>query len=409
MINVGDLEIAGVYIGDIELSVYAGDELIYPLNFGTLTGISLDNLTWVTDISANGGTATSANCSFIVTAHYDSGKTKKVTRDATISGSLVVPSTVSPTREYVGDLTLTASYSGFTDSDSVAVYQAAKSYNNCILYTTTDNQILSKDFSSFPNYFNHTFSNNIGTIEFSQDLTSVPSQLFSGCTTLATVDIPETVTSYGSQAFAGCTGMQSFTIPSGITSIGAKCFEMTSGVLTIVDNQYAISGNGRTTSYTDGSGAFSKSFAGKWCGSTYKAYNGINFDKIIITGSTTMYVGSSAFHCSPATEIIVGDNINFVGGMAFARMTNEGYGTINKPFTSFTMGAGITNKSNIGNLLWFYGCGASFNTIKWYPTVSYSANAQWFPSSTGTVHYKSGTSTNYISGLPSGWTIVRDL
>lgn len=30
MINVGDLEIAGVYIGDVELSVYAGDELIYP-------------------------------------------------------------------------------------------------------------------------------------------------------------------------------------------------------------------------------------------------------------------------------------------------------------------------------------------------------------------------------------------
>ena len=73
------------------------------------------------------------------------------------------------------------------------------------------------------------------------------------------------------------------------------------------------------------------------------------------------------------------------------------------------MGAGITSSSNIGDLLWFYGCGSSFNTIKWYPTVTYSANSGWFPSSTGTVHYKSGTSANYISGLPSGWTIVRDL
>lgn len=409
MINVGDLEISGVYIGDEELSVYVGDELIYPMNFGTLTGISLDNLTWVTDVPANGGTATSANCSYTVMAYYDSGKSRKVTRYATITGSLVVTATTAATREMVGTLTLTASCSGFTDSDTVDVYQAAQTYNNYVYYTTTDNQILSKDFSSLTNYVSHSFDNNIGAIQFSQDLTSIPAQMFSGCTTLATVDIPETVTSYGSQAFAGCTGMQSFTIPSGITSIGAKCFEMTSGVLTIVDNQYAISGNGRTTSYSDGSNAFNYSFAGKWCGSTYKAYNGINFDKIIITGSTTMYVGSSAFHCSPATEIIVGDNINFVGGMAFARMTNEGYGTINKPFTSFTMGAGITSSSNLGRYLWFYGCGSSFKTIKWYPTVTYSANSAWFPSSTGTVHYKSGTSSSYISGLPSGWTIVRDL
>lgn len=128
MINVGDSNIS-VYIGDTELTVYAGDVQIYPMNLGTLTGITIDNLTWVTDVPYTGGTATSANCSFIVTAHYDSGKTKRVTNYATISGSLVVPATTSETREIIGTLTITATYEGFTDSDSVTAYQEA--YKNC--------------------------------------------------------------------------------------------------------------------------------------------------------------------------------------------------------------------------------------------------------------------------------------
>lgn len=124
MITIGDNEISAIYLGSNEISaIYAGDEQIYPMNLGTLTGISLENLTWVTDVDYTGGTATSANCSFDVYAYYDSGKRKRVTKDSTITGSLVVPATTADTRELVGTLTLTATYSGFTDSDSVDVYQ----------------------------------------------------------------------------------------------------------------------------------------------------------------------------------------------------------------------------------------------------------------------------------------------
>lgn len=125
MINIGDNEISGIYLGNSEISaIYAGDNQIYPMNLGTLTGIAIENLEWVKDIPASGGTATSANCSFNVYAYYDSGRRKRVTKDATITGSLVVPATTAETREMVGTLTLTASYSGFTDSDTVDVYQA---------------------------------------------------------------------------------------------------------------------------------------------------------------------------------------------------------------------------------------------------------------------------------------------
>lgn len=90
-----------------------------------LTGITLDNLTWVTDIPATGGTATKDNCSYNVIAHYDDTTTNDITNAATVTGDLVVTATTATTRESVGTLTLTATYSGFTATASTTAYQAA--------------------------------------------------------------------------------------------------------------------------------------------------------------------------------------------------------------------------------------------------------------------------------------------
>ena len=408
MIYVGNNEITNIYIGSDEIyGIYAGDLQIYPTDFGAVTAVTISGLTWVTDVSANGGTATSANCDFEVYAFYDSGKKKKVTRYATVSGSLVVPATTAVTREMVGTLTLTATYSGFTDSDSVDVYQKAMTYNYLLTYTTTDGNQISRDFSSYAwsqNYISHTFSDGVGVITFDNDLTAIPNNVFSGCTTLETIKIPITVTSYGANAFNRCSGMTAFTISSAVTSIGSKCFELTSGVLTI-NSQYAVSGNGRTTGYSDGPTAFNYSFAGKFCGSTYKNYNGINFDKIIVTGDTTMFIGSAALHASPATEIVIGDNVDFIGGMGIARMNNEGYGTILKPFTRCTIGSGVTT---FGNYVFFYGVD-QLNDIKYYPpSINFTVQSGYFEITNGIVHYKNG-SAGRINGLPSGWSVQYDL
>ena len=124
MIYIGENEISNIYVGDNEIyGIYAGDLQIYPTDFGVLTGITIEDLTWVTDIPKTGGTATADNCSFKVMAHYDSGKSRNVKSRSTVTGSLVVPETSATTREQVGVLTLTAEYEGFTDSDSVDVYQ----------------------------------------------------------------------------------------------------------------------------------------------------------------------------------------------------------------------------------------------------------------------------------------------
>ena len=126
MIYIGNNEISNIYIGTDKIyGIYVGDLQIYPTDFGIVTAISLENLVWVTDVPHSGGTADSGNCSFSVIAYYDNGKSENVTHDATISGSLVVPEATADTREMVGILTLTATYSGFTATGSVDVYQEA--------------------------------------------------------------------------------------------------------------------------------------------------------------------------------------------------------------------------------------------------------------------------------------------
>ena len=125
MIFIGNNEYP-IYLGDSEIpAIYCGDELIYPVNLGTLTGITLEDLVWVTDVPYSGGTATEENCTYKVVAYYDSGKSRSVTSKATVTGSLEVSATTATTRTDLGVLQLTASYSGFTASGSVEAYQEA--------------------------------------------------------------------------------------------------------------------------------------------------------------------------------------------------------------------------------------------------------------------------------------------
>lgn len=113
-----------IMLGNDEIpAIYCGEELLYPINLGTLTGITLENITWVTDVPSSGGTATEENCSYKVVGHYDSGKNKTVTNQATVTGSLAVSATTAETREAVGTLELTATYEGFSASGSVTAYQ----------------------------------------------------------------------------------------------------------------------------------------------------------------------------------------------------------------------------------------------------------------------------------------------
>ena len=94
-----------------------------------LTAITFDNITWVTDIPATGGTATKDNCTFKVYGNYDNGASVDISSDATVTGELAVEPSTAGQRHEVGQLTLTASYGGFTATGNVTAYQAAVDFS----------------------------------------------------------------------------------------------------------------------------------------------------------------------------------------------------------------------------------------------------------------------------------------
>ena len=116
-----------IYLGDTSVKkMYLNGALIFQnFTFIKLTAITLDNLVWATNIPASGGTATKENCTYSVTAYYSDGTTSDVTSEATITGSQVIPSTNIEEVHSAGTLTLTASYSGFSATGNVTVYQEA--------------------------------------------------------------------------------------------------------------------------------------------------------------------------------------------------------------------------------------------------------------------------------------------
>ena len=89
-----------------------------------LTAITFNTITWVTDVPATGGTATKDNCTFKVYGNYEDGTSVDISSDAIVTGELVVPSSTADQRQEVGQLTLTASYGGFTATGNVTAYQA---------------------------------------------------------------------------------------------------------------------------------------------------------------------------------------------------------------------------------------------------------------------------------------------
>ena len=128
----------------------------------TPTSITFNSLTWVSDIPATGGTASSANCSYVIYGHYANGRSADISSFATVTGSAYVSGSISETRHSAGTLTLTASYHNTSATSSVTIYQEANILGEYLTFN-----IISGGSIYWKN--NNVYGNTDRTIEYSKD------------------------------------------------------------------------------------------------------------------------------------------------------------------------------------------------------------------------------------------------
>ena len=101
------------------------------------------------------------------------------------------------------------------------------------------------------------YCSSLTSITISDSVTSIGNYAFSGCTSLTSITIPDSVTSIGNYAFSGCTSLTSVTIPDGVIRIDDGLFYgCTSLESVIIPNSVTAFGIGPFTKDTSLNGIY---------------------------------------------------------------------------------------------------------------------------------------------------------
>ena len=136
------------------------------LTINDIVNIDLSGLTWNgSDIDCTGGTVDYTNCDYDVNLNIVDGSVINITDIANVSGSTWIPFSNIMSRHTGGTLTVVAEYSGFTDSDGVAIWQEAYDYyKDWLTIENTGNTI------SYGNTQGHVSPTNRIIFQYSTDL-----------------------------------------------------------------------------------------------------------------------------------------------------------------------------------------------------------------------------------------------
>ena len=165
-----------------------------------------------------------------------------------------------------------------------------------ITYTTDDGNVVdlytTEGFGANYVYNVYDTENNIGTITFDGEITSIPAEAFLVCTNLTSVQIPNTVTTIAERAFYGCNYMEKIIIPESVTQIVETAFEGCSGEAYIS------------------------------CNVNDKAFVGALFTKVVMDDNVTS-IGESAFaSCDNLKEVILPKELTKLEYCAFIYCSN---------------------------------------------------------------------------------------
>ena len=210
-----------------------------------------------------------------------------------------------------------------------------------------------------PAITSHTFSNGIGTITCSGEITTIGDSAFYNCSGFTSVMIPSSVTTIGEGAFSGCYRLTSVTIPSSVTTIGEGAFaECTNLTSVTIPNSVTTIGN----------------YAFYWCSS---------LTSVTIPNSVTT-IGDLAFMlCKGLTSVTIPSSVTTIGSDAFYYCS----------LTFINVDAANTHYCSIDGVLFNY----AKDTLIQYP-IGNTRTTYIIPNSVTTIAYHAFA---YRSGLTS--------
>ena len=159
-----------------------------------------------------------------ITVDWGDGTTADTVTGTSLTTQEAVPHTYATTGDYM-----------------IVVHVVSGSFS---FYCTSNYTILRKNTTTNQN---RVYTNAIQKIRLGNGITSIASNAFYTCCSLASITIPSGVTSIETNAFSTCYSLTSITIPSGVTSIASNAFYschslasiiIPSGVTSIASNAF---------------------------------------------------------------------------------------------------------------------------------------------------------------------------
>lgn len=213
MINIGNISNATFKVGSDDISIYLGDEKVYPLGEPLKYSATLSNGDTFTINCNNNPTLTSGE------TWYNS--TRQTTTTAATVGKCVTTLGENVFRYFQNLISV--------DIPSTVTSFSSSSFEGCHKLKTIN---IPSGITSIPTRcFIQCYE--LNNVIIHDSVTRIGDYAFQQCTSLTSIDIPSGATNIGNSAFYNCTSLTSIEIPNSVTSIGNNAFKSCSGLTNI--------------------------------------------------------------------------------------------------------------------------------------------------------------------------------